>query len=396
MQNRTRIILAILTALLIFSLGAGAGYGVHWYFTRNQPTSEDASQFGIYWEVWHIVQDKFYGNVPRDSTPAYAAIRGSLSTLQDPYTLFVEPQPRALEKAELQGQFGGIGALVSRGPAGEVILEPMVDSAAEQAGVKKGDVVIKVDDTPITSTMTTDAVLVLIRGEVGTQVTLTLQRAGTAEPIVVTITRKVVETPSVQWRVLEQDSSIGYLRIRLFTERTPRESERALQELKKAGATRLVLDMRDNPGGLLDAAVAVASQFLRDGVVLYEDRKDEAEKSYVVTKGGLALDQPLVVLVNHGTASASEIVAGALQDRQRGSLVGERTFGKGSVQLVYDLSDKSSLHVTVARWFTPNRQRIDGQGLTPNIEVALSEADQQAGADPQLERAITYLQEKQK
>jgi carboxyl-terminal processing protease len=395
MRNWTRITLALLAALLIFSLGAGAGYGTHWYLNRNQPASEEAKQFGIYWEVWHIVQDKFYGTVPQDSTPAYAAIRGALSTLQDPYTLFVEPQPRALEKAELQGQFGGIGALVSRGEAGEVILDPMVDSPAEKAGVKKGDVVLKVEDTPITSTMTTDAVLVLIRGEVGTKVTLSLQRAGAAEPVVVTITRATIETPSVEWRVLEQDPSIGYIHIRLFTERTPRELERALQDLKGAGAARLILDMRDNPGGLLDAAVAVTSQFLRDGVVLYEDRKDEPEKSYVVTQGGAALDQPLVVLVNHGTASASEIVSGALQDRQRGPLIGERTYGKGSVQLVYDLSDKSSLHVTVARWFTPKRQRIDGQGLTPDIELPLSDADRQAGADPQLERAIAYLQGKQ-
>ncbi len=396
MRNWTRITLALLAALLVFSLGAGAGYGAHWYLNRNQPASEDAQEFGIYWEVWRIVQDKFYGNVPHDSTPAYAAIRGALSTLQDPYTLFVEPQPRALEKAELQGQFGGIGAMVSRGEAGEVVLDPIVDSPAEKAGVKKGDVVLKVDNTPITSTMTTDEVLVLIRGEIGTKVMLTLQRAGAAEPIVVTITRATIETPSVEWRVLEQDPSIGYVHIRLFTERTPRELERALQELKGAGAARLILDMRDNPGGLLDAAVAVASQFLRDGVVLYEDRKDEPEKSYVVTRGGAALDQPLVVLVNRATASASEIVAGALQDRQRGSLIGERTYGKGSVQLVYDLSDKSSLHVTVARWFTPNRQRIDGQGLMPNIELPLSDADRQAGKDPQLERAIAYLQEKQK
>src|SRR5512136_1035482 len=276
MRNWTRITLALLAALLIFGLGTGAGYGAHWYLNRNQPASEEAKQFGIYWEVWHIVQDKFYGNVPHDSTPAYAAIRGALSTLQDPYTLFVEPQPRALEKAELQGQFGGIGALVSRGEAGEVILDPMVDSPAEKAGVKKGDVILKVDNTPITSTMTTDSVLVLIRGEIGTKVMLTLQRTGAAEPIVVTITRATIETPSVEWRVLEQDPSIGYIHIRLFTERTPRELERALQDLKGAGAARLILDMRDNPGGLLDAAVSVASQFLRDGVVLYEDRKDEA------------------------------------------------------------------------------------------------------------------------
>jgi carboxyl-terminal processing protease len=394
MRNWTRITLALLVALLLFSLGVGVGYGVHWYLTKDQPTSEETRRFGVYWEVWRIVQDKFYGEVPDDSTPVYAAIRGALSTLKDPYTLFVEPQPRALERAELQGQFGGIGAYVSRGPAGEVILDPMVDSPAEKAGVRKGDVVIRVDNTPITSTMTTDAVLLLIRGEVGTQVTLTLQRAGVADPIVVTITRKVIETPSVEWRVLEQDSTIGYIRIRLFTERTGRELERALQDLRGSGVTRLIVDMRDNPGGVLDAAVDVASQFLREGVVLYEDRRGEAEKFYTVKKGGLALDLPLVVLANGGTASASEIVAGALQDYQRGPLIGERTFGKGSVQLVYDLSDQSSLHVTVARWLTPNRHRIDGQGLLPDIEVALSEADRAAGADPQLERAIAYLRER--
>jgi carboxyl-terminal processing protease len=194
--------------------------------------------------------------------------------------------------------------------------------------------------------------------------------------------------------VLEQDSTIGYIRIRLFTERTGRELERALQDLRGSGVTRLIVDMRDNPGGVLDAAVDVASQFLREGVVLYEDRRGEAEKFYTVKKGGLALDLPLVVLANGGTASASEIVAGALQDYQRGPLIGERTFGKGSVQLVYDLSDQSSLHVTVARWLTPNRHRIDGQGLLPDIEVALSEADRAAGADPQLERAIAYLRER--
>ncbi len=393
MRNSTRIALALLAALLIFSLGAGAGYGAHWYLTKNNPTSEEASQFGLYWEAWHIVEDKFYGDIPENPIPVYGAIRGSLDTLQDPYTIFVEPQPRALEKAELEGQFGGIGAFVTRGPAGEVILAPMVDSPAEQAGVQEGDVVIQVDDTPITPEMTTDEVVLLIRGEVDTQVTLTLERAGVADPIVVTITRKVIETPSVEWRVLEQDSSIGYIRIRLFTERTGRELERAIQDLKEAGVTRLVLDLRDNGGGLLDAAVDVASQFLREGVILYEDRRGEGEKFYSVKEGGLALDLPLAVLVNGGTASASEIVAGALQDHERGPLIGEQTFGKGSVQLVYDLSDQSSLHVTVARWLTPKRHRIDGEGLVPDVEVIPSEADQEASSDPQLERAIAYLQQ---
>jgi carboxyl-terminal processing protease len=394
MQNLTRITLALLASLLIFSLGAGAGYGAHWYLNRNEPKTEEIEQFGVYWEAWHIIEEKFYDDIPEHPIPVYGAVRGALGTLEDPYTIFIEPQPRALERAELEGQFGGIGAYVTRGPEGEVVLAPMVDSPAEQAGVQEGDVVVRVDDTPITPDMTTDQVVLLIRGEVDTQVTLTLERVGEADPIVVTITRKIIETPSVEWRVLEQEPSIGYIRIRLFTERTGRELERAIQDLKDAGVTRLALDLRDNGGGLLDAAVDVASQFLREGVVLYEDRRDEAEKLYSVKKGGLALDLPLVVLVNGGTASASEIVAGALRDYERGPLIGERTFGKGSVQLVYDLSDRSSLHVTVARWLTPERHRIDGEGLVPDVEVIPSDADRESGIDPQLERAIAYLQEK--
>jgi carboxyl-terminal processing protease len=392
MRNSTRVALVLLATLMIFTLGAGAGYGAHWYLTRNSPTPEESSQFRLYWEVWHIIQDKFYGDIPEDSVPVYGAIRGALSTLQDPYTIFVEPQPRALEKAELEGQFGGIGAYITRGAAGEVILTPMVDSPAEQAGVREGDVVLRVDGTPISPEMTSDQVVLLIRGEVGTQVVLTLQRVGVADPIVVTVTRKNIQTPSVEWRTLDQDPAIGYIRVRLFTERTGREMERALQDLREAGITSLILDLRDNGGGLLDAAVDVSSQFLRDGVVLYEDRRDESEKFYSVKKGGLALDLPLVVLVNGGTASASEIVAGALQDYGRASLIGEKTFGKGSVQLVYDLTDQSSLHVTIARWLTPNRHRIDGEGLKPDVEVIPTEEDRAGGTDPQLDRAVAYLQ----
>jgi carboxyl-terminal processing protease len=392
MQKRLKIALAFLVSLLIFGLGAGAGYGAHWYLNKDVPTSEEAEGFGLYWEVWHIVEENFYGDIPEEPASVYGAIRGALSTLEDPYTIFVEPQPRALEKAELEGQFGGIGAFVARGAGGEVVLTPMVDSPAERAGVQEGDVVVRVDDVPITPEMATDQVVLLIRGEVNTEVTLTLQRVGQADLIEVTIIRQVIETPSVEWRVLEQDSAIGYIRIRLFTERTDRELERAIEDLREAGVSKLVLDLRDNGGGLLDVAVDVSSEFLREGVVLYEDRRTQNEKTYTVKRDGLALDLPLVVLVNGGTASASEIVAGALQDYQRGPLIGERTFGKGSVQLVYDLSDESSLHVTVARWLTPNRHRIDGQGLTPDVEVIPSQADREAGADPQLDQAIAYLQ----
>ena len=250
------------------------------------------------------------------------------------------------------------------------------------------------DGTSITPEMPTNDIVLLIRGEVGTQVTLTLKRAGVADLLELPVTREVIETPSVEWRVLEQDPTIGYLHIRLFTERTAEETKQALRELQGKAVERLVVDLRDNGGGLLDAAVDVASQFLQSGVVMYEQRRDQAERSYPVEAGGLALDQPVTVLVNGGTASASEIVAGALQDQQRAVLIGQKTYGKGSVQLVYDLSDNSSLHVTVARWLTPNRHQIDKQGLQPDIEVTASEEDKTAGRDSQLERAIAYLNER--
>lgn len=338
------------------------------------------------------MKDKFYGELPQDQEATYGAIRGSLATLEDPYTIFVEPQPRALEKADLEGQFGGIGAFVFRDDAGRVLLDPMIDSPAERAGLQRGDALIKIDDTPIRPEMSTDEIVLLIRGDVGSTVTLTLERAGAAEPVVLTIERAIIESPSVEWRVLEEDPAIGYIKISRFSARTGRELRRALTDLTDQGATQLIVDLRSNGGGLLDAAIEVTSEFLREGVVLYEDRRDNSEQTYQVQGGGKALDQPLVVLVNAGTASASEIVAGALQDYQRATLIGEHTFGKGSVQLVYDLSDSSSLHVTVAKWLTPNRRQIDGQGLFPDIEVLFSESDHANGLDPQLGRAISFLQ----
>ena len=240
--------------------------------------------------------------------------------------------------------------------------------------------------------MTTDEIVLMIRGEVGTTVVLTVEREGVEDPIDITIERAVIETPSAHWRVLEEDPTIGYIQLTAFTERSNSELDQAFDELVGQGAETYILDLRGNGGGLLDAAVDVASQFIRNGVIVREDRKNEGERTYNVRGGGKALDQNLVVLVDGGTASASEIVAGALQDYERAMLIGEKTFGKGSVQLIYELSDTSRLHVTVAKWFTPNGNEIDGTGLAPDIEVLFTEEDHAEGRDPQLERAISFLQ----
>jgi len=396
MRTLVKISIAVTLALSVVTASYAAGYGTHWWLNKdNNPTTE-ADHFTVFWEAWHIVEKDFYGQLPTAQQMTYGAIRGVLTTLDDPYTIFVEPKPRRLEKDDLRGSFGGIGAWVSKREDGAIVLKPMEDKPAQRAGILEGDVVIKVDDQEITPDMPLDDVILLIRGPVGSVVKLTISRADYPEPLVFEITREKVETPTVNWRLLDEGQGLGYVSISLFTERTDKELEIALKDLKAQGATRLILDLRNNSGGLLQTAIDVASQFLSDGVVLYEQRRDQEEQSYPVRRGGNATDIPPVVLINAGTASASEIVAGAIQDSGRGVLIGESTFGKGSVQLVYDLSDQSSLHVTVAHWFTPNRHEITGNGLSPDIVVTLTEEDHAQAKDTQLDRAIAYFNDNAK
>lgn len=380
---------------IIFVAGIGAGYAARDYIVNDQPADEPATNMSLYWEVWNRVNNQFYGGVPKDAPVTYGAIKGSLAALNDPYTLFLEPEPAAKEKADLQGQFGGIGAFIRRDDAGGVILEPMRNQAAEVAGLITDDILIAIDGVEILPEMSTDEIVNMIRGEVGTQLVLTVRREGTEEPIDLTITRAIIETPSAYWRILDEDSTIGYVQLTAFTERSNDELNQAFDELAAQGAKSYIFDLRGNGGGLLDAAVDITSQFLKDGVVVRENRQNEGERAYDVRPGGKALDQPVVVLVNGGTASASEITAGALQDYGRATLIGEQTFGKGSVQLIYELSDDSRLHVTVAKWFTPNHNAIDGTGLTPDIEILYSEEDRAAQRDPQLQRAIDFLKNKE-
>jgi len=395
MQTLIKIVLTTMVAAVIFTVGAGAGFAMRDYWADDQPPPQAEQDLALYWEVWNRVREQFYGGVPPDANTTYGAIKGSLATLNDPYTVFLEPEPAAQEKAQLEGQFGGIGAFVQQNEAGEIVLNPMRGQAAEKAGLLEGDVLLAVDGADILPEMSIEDVVNLIRGEVGTPVALTVRRQGETDPVELTIVRAIIETPSADWRLLEQDPTIGYIQLRAFTERSSDEINDAFDELIAQGAKSFIFDLRSNGGGLLDAAVNIASQFLRDGVVVKEDRQGEGERVYNVHSGGKALDQPVVVLVNGGTASASEIVAGALQDTGRATLIGEKTFGKGSVQLIYELSDHSRLHVTVAKWFTPNGNAIDGTGLQPDIESLFTEDDRANGRDPQLERAIEFLQNRE-
>jgi carboxyl-terminal processing protease len=352
-------------------------------------TTEDPADLKVFWEAWHLLERDFYGDKPEQQKRVYGALHGLAQSFADPYTVFVEPQPREIEADRLRGSFGGIGANIEQTEAGYV-LHPQRNQPAALAGVLEGDLLVRVDDHPVTATMSSDEVIALVRGPVGEEVELGVQRPGAVDQgeLLFRVVRAEIYTPSIEWRLLADDpatATVGYIRQTIFSERSAEEMRSALTELTTAGADRFILDLRGNPGGLVEAAVTIADYWLDSGLVLVERHANGSEKVITAQPGVDAPNAPLTVLVDGGTASASEILAGALQDHGLARLVGEKTFGKGSVQLVYELSDQSSLHVTSAQWLTPNRHQISGQGLTPDVMI-------EPGADP-LPQALAVLAE---
>lgn len=385
--------LALIVAVAVIA-GASflAGFGVHQLISppRALPPTSESEQFNLFWEAWQIIEEEFFGELPDPKEVTYGAIRGALEALNDPATIFVEPMASEDQLIDLRGFYEGIGALVAVNENDQIIVvSPFDGSPAQQAGVRAGDIILKVDNVTVTGMPLAEAVR-LIRGPRGTTVHLTILREGETVPLEIEVVRDEVELVTVGGVVLEDN--IGYVRIALFSERTSQELKKTLRELMAKNPSGLILDLRNNPGGVFpSAAIEVASQFLDKGVIVYEQFSDGRELAHNALPGGLATDIPLVVLVNKGTASNSEVVAGAIQDHKRGVLIGEQTFGKGSVQRVHELSDGSALHVTMALLFTPNHHPIHKEGIKPDIEVPFTEEDFLQGVDPQLKRAIEYL-----
>lgn len=355
------------------------------------PRNEDEKTFQLFWETWDLVQQHFYGELPDMQEITYAAIRGMLDTLNDDYTAFIEPKVASILEEDASGEFEGIGAFVDLDDAGRVrIVDTFKNGPAEQAGLQAEDRVIAVDGESIIGDTLYEAIG-LIRGPAGSDVILTVEREGTPEPFEVTVTRARLDIPIVEAEM--RDDGIGYIRLYEFSATAREVLEKNLEDLLNQNPDGIVLDLRQNPGGWLDQAIDVTDLFLGDKLVAVERFSDGRERQFEADAGDVGEDVPLVVLVDGGSASASEIVAGALQDQDRAILVGTTTFGKGSVQRPFKLSDGSELRVTIARWFTPDDQPIHNHGLMPDIEVPWPQEDreQDPDTDIQLERAVEYL-----
>lgn len=354
-----------------------------------EPSETEEQAFDLFWEVWHILQEEYYGELPDETEMTYGAIQGVLDTLDDENTVFFDPDMANIMREDMSGSFEGIGAFVRMRKDGRLmIVAPIEGQPAEAAGIRRGDIVLEADGVSLEGMNIHEAIL-YIRGPKGTVVHLKVLREGVAEPFIVEVERARIEMPTVEARML--DGGIAYVKLYEFNSQATARLKAALKDVLAEDPQGLIFDLRNNPGGLLQEAVNVASQFIPEGTILVERFSDGTERVYEAKEGGLALELPLVVLVNAGSASASEIVAGAVQDSGRGTLVGEATFGKGSVQLLHNLRNGSELRVTVARWYTPNDRLIHGQGLEPDIVVETTPEDVDAGLDPQLDRAVECL-----
>jgi len=391
---RTALLSGLLTLLV-----AGAfvgGYGIsRMLFPPSLPADGGAppewkAPIAVFWEAWNYVHQDFYKIPLDDNALVNGTVGGMVEALGDPHTTFVDARRAEIMRSDMQGSFEGIGATITMREGRLTIVSIIKSSPAERAGLRPEDIILQVDGKVIQNMDVTEAVM-LIRGPKGTRVKLLILR-GNQEPFTVEITRDTIRIPFVEAKMIE-GTKIGYIRLNEFGATAPDEMVTALRELKAQNPTGLILDLRNNPGGYLPVSVDVASQFLKPNqtVLVVKDKKGNAD-TYRAKSGGTAINIPLVVLIDKGSASASEIVAAALKDHQRATLIGVKTFGKGSVQHVYTLSDKSQLNVTVARFFSPNGNEIDEVGVTPHIVVEMTEDDIAAKRDPQLDAAIQFLQ----
>ena len=357
------------------------------------PSSPKPADFSLFWQVWDTLSQKYVDKSKLDAQKmVFGAIQGMVAAVGDPYTVFLPPKQNMAAKDNLNGSFEGIGAELGVKEGKTVVVAPLSDSPAATAGIQTGDWIIKVNGEDISS-LSLPEVVDKIRGPKGTQVTLTVLHPKADKPTDILITRNTIILNSVQWHRVGNSIDLQLMR---FGDQTKPQWDRSVEEISKLVATQsgqisgLVLDLRNNPGGYLDEAVYIASEFLPSGTIVVK-QQDYQNKiiTYSVNRQGKLLNVPLVVLINGGSASASEILAGSLQVAGRAKLIGDRSFGKGSVQEAADLPDGAGLHVTIAKWLLANDVWINGKGLTPDIKIENDPND--PTKDLQLNKAIETL-----
>lgn len=405
------VVLALLSGLAGYKLGT-TQVTISWQ--RYNPKVEVVNKlppnkpidFSLFWAVWDEVSQKFVDKSKLDTQKmVYGAISGMVASLGDPYTVFLPPQQNKDVKEELNGSFEGIGAELGVKDKRIIVIAPLSDSPAEKAGVKTGDWIVKVDAAD-TASWSLPETVTKIRGPKGSPVVLNILHPGGEKPVDITITRDTIVLKSVEWKLVSSTASAGlkpaaYLKLARFGDKTDPQWDLAVSSLSQAVATTsgVILDLRNNPGGYLNGSVYIGSEFLSSGVIVKQVDYQGQTQTYSVNRRGKLLSAPLVVLVNGGTASAGEILAGALQVVHRAKIVGTQSFGKGSVQMSEDLPQGAGLHVTVAKWLLANDIWINGTGLTPDIKIenddkALPAGRQEPDRDLQLDKAIQVLNAK--
>lgn len=345
--------------------------------------------FRPFWETWELVHTLYVDQPVDDVELVQGAIRGMLASLGDEHTSYMNPQEFEDANAGLLGEYEGIGAWVDTTGDYLTIISPIPGSPAEKAGLKPGDKVIAIDGEDMTGIIG-ELVRLKVLGPAGSTVRLTIQREGEDAPLEFTVTRERIVVKSVTGKMLEND--IAYVEINTFGDNTTQELRLVLDELMPQKPKGMIIDLRYNVGGYLQTSVEVASEFIPKGVILYEQYGDGTRQVYEAIPNGRATEIPLVVLINEGTASASEIVAAAIREYGRGKLVGVNSFGKGSVQNWVPLSSKQgAVRITIARWLTPQENTIHGEGLIPDYVVEMTDEDVEAERDLQLDKAIEVL-----
>lgn len=370
----------------MLSFALGALFGKSQVICRVcQPEKID---FSLFWEAWERLEKEYVEPQEIDTQQMiYGAISGMFDSLGDPYTVFMNPEESKIFSEDISGKFEGVGMEIGIRKGELQVVAPLEGTPAQKVGLKARDKIVKINGESSLE-MSTEEAVVLIRGQKGTEVTLTIFREGWEEPRDFKLIREVINIPSLKWELKEGD--IAYIRIYHFTERASYDFNNAAKEILNSPAKKIVLDLRNNPGGYLEVAQNISGWFLkRNQIIAIEDFGGKREEDkYETEKDGLLSDYPLVCLINEGTASGAEIMAGALKDNRNIVLIGERSFGKGLVQEVFELKDGSKLKITIAKWLTPKRDSINETGIAPDIEIKISESEEK---DLQLEKAIEII-----